>query len=40
MGFQAPSPTYASKSQHGGIVPTFEPQETIKLWLIITEARY
>ena len=30
-----PSPTYVSKSQHGGKVPTFEPQETIKIKLII-----
>ena len=25
-----PSPPHVSKSQHGGIVPTFGPQETIK----------
>jgi hypothetical protein len=30
MGSQVPSPTYDSKSQHGGKVPTFEAQETIK----------
>ena len=34
-GSQVPSPTHVSKSQHGGKVPTFEPQETIKIWLII-----
>ena len=33
-----PSPTHVSKSQHGGKVPTFEPQETIKIWLIIFKA--
>ena len=27
---QVSSPTHASKSQNGGKVPTFEPQETIK----------
>ena len=31
MGSQVPS----TKSQHGGKVPTFESQETIKIWLII-----
>ena len=30
-----PSPTHVSKSQHGGKVPTFEPQVTIEIWLII-----
>ena len=28
--YQVPSPTHVSKSQHGGKVLTFEPQETIK----------
>ena len=32
-----PSPTYVSKSQHGGKVPTFEFQETIKIWFIFIE---
>ena len=35
MGSQVPSPTHVSKSQHGGKVPTFEPRETTKLWLIV-----
>ena len=26
MGSQVPSPTHIKKSQHGGKVPTFEPQ--------------
>jgi hypothetical protein len=30
-----PSPTHDSKSQHVVEAPTFEPQETIKIWLII-----
>ena len=30
MGSQIPSPTYISKYQHEGKVPTFEPQKTIK----------
>ena len=34
MGSQGPSPTQLSKSQHGDKVPTFEPQETIKVWFI------
>jgi hypothetical protein len=34
MGSQVPSPSHVSKSQHGGKVPTFEPQETIQIWLI------
>ena len=29
-----PRPTHASKSQHRGKVPTFEPHETIQIWLI------
>ena len=29
------SPTYVGKPQHGGKVPTFEPQENVKIWLII-----
>ena len=27
MGSQVPSPTHVNKSQHGGRVPAFEPQE-------------
>ena len=34
MGSKVPSPTHVSKSQHGCKVPTFEPQEPIKIWLI------
>ena len=30
-GSQVPRPTHVSKSQHGGKVPTFEPQETITI---------
>ena len=37
MGSQVSSPTNVSKYQHGGRVPTFEPQETIEIWLIIIE---
>ena len=32
IGSQVQSPIYVSKSQHGGKVPTFEPQETIQTW--------
>ena len=39
MGSQVPSPTHVSKSQHGGKVPTFEPQETIDIWLTIIKVR-
>ena len=39
MGSQAPSATHVSKSQDEGKVPTFEPQETIEMWLIINKAR-
>jgi len=35
MGFQVPSPTHISKSQHGGKIPTFEPQETIIIIIIV-----
>ena len=35
MGSQVPSPTHVSKSHYGGKVPTFEPQETIEVWLMI-----
>jgi hypothetical protein len=38
MGSQISSPTYVSKSQHGGKFPTFEPHNTIKIWLIIIES--
>jgi hypothetical protein len=38
MGSQVPGPTHVSKSQHGGKVPTFEPQETIKIWCICIKA--
>ena len=34
MGSQVPILTHVSKSQHGGKVPTFEPQATIEMWLI------
>ena len=30
-----PSPTQFDNFQHGGKVPTFEPQETFKIWLLI-----
>ena len=33
-----PSHTHISKSQHGGKVPTSEPQETIKIQLIIIKS--
>ena len=33
MGSQVP--LHVNKPQHGGKAPTFEPQETIKIWLII-----
>jgi len=36
-GIQVPSLTHVGKSQHEGKVPTFEPQETIKIWLVIIE---
>ena len=35
MGSQVPSPSHVSKFQCGGILSTFELQETIKIWLII-----
>ena len=35
IGSQVPSPTHVSKFQHGGKVPTSEPQQTIKIWFII-----
>ena len=28
-------PSHVSKSQHGGKIPTFEPQAIMKIWLII-----
>jgi hypothetical protein len=37
MGSQVPNPTHVSKSQHGGNIPTIEPQETIKIRLTIIE---
>ena len=37
MGSQVLSPTHDCKSQHGGKLPTFECQETIKIWLIIVK---
>ena len=40
MRSQVPSPTHISKSQHGGKVPTFEPQETIKIWIIIIKGGF
>ena len=39
MRSQVPSPTHVGKSQHGGKVPAFEPQETIKIWLILIRSR-
>ena len=30
-------PLMLAKSQHGGKAPTFEPQETIKMWFILIE---
>ena len=35
MEFKVSSPTQFNKFQHGGRVLTFEPQDIIKLWLII-----
>jgi len=40
MGSQVPSskfqvPTHVNKSQHGVEVPTYEVEETIKIWLIL-----
>jgi hypothetical protein len=35
IGMWVLSPTYVSKPQHGGKVPTFEPQESIKIWFTI-----
>ena len=35
MGPKVASPTHVSMSQHGGKVPTLDPQETMKIWLII-----
>jgi hypothetical protein len=32
--------TWGPKSQHGGKAPIFEPQVTIKIWLIIIDVRY
>ena len=40
MGFQVPNSTHVSKSQHGGKVPTLEPQETIEMRLIITKVGF
>jgi hypothetical protein len=37
MRSQVPSLTDVSKSQHAGKVPTFEPQETVKVWLTIVK---
>jgi hypothetical protein len=34
---QVPRPTHVSKSRHGGKTPTFEPQETIQMWLIVVK---
>jgi hypothetical protein len=34
MVSQVPSPTHVNKSRHGGKVPNFEPQETIRVWFI------
>ena len=31
--------THESKSQHGGRGPTFEPQETIKIWFILIKIK-
>ena len=36
---KSPNPTHGSKSQHGGKGPTFEPQETIKKWLMIIKVK-
>ena len=37
MGCQVPSPIHANKTQQASEVPTFEPQEIIKIRLIIIE---
>ena len=34
------SPTYVRKPQHEGKVPTFVPQESIKIWLIIIKFEF
>ena len=39
MGSQVPSPMHANKPQHEGKIPTLEPQETIKFWLVIIKIR-
>ena len=36
---RVPSPTHVSKSQHGGKVPTCEPQVITKIWLIMIKGR-
>jgi hypothetical protein len=36
---RVPSPTHVSKSQHGHKVPTVEPQEIVKIWLVIIKCR-
>jgi hypothetical protein len=36
MGSRLPNATLVSKFQHGGKVPTFEPQETLKIYLWFT----
>ena len=35
----SPNSTHVSKFQHGGKVPTFEPQNTIKIWSILIKGR-
>jgi len=37
LGSQVPSPNMVAKSQHGGKVPNFEPQENTKIGLNIIE---
>ena len=39
MGSEVPSPAHVSKSQHGGKIPTTEPQETIKVWFLSTQVK-
>jgi hypothetical protein len=31
------SPIHVSKSRHGGKATTFEPQETVKIWLLMNK---
>ena len=39
-GVLIPRSTHVSKSQHEGKIPTFEPQETVEIWLITIKVIY